>query len=449
MLSDSAIASSLNSQAWIGLGVSGTHCSITRDIVALVETFDTHWLHQLAYHTILNEVRRFKLAWHDKAEVPQDWPVPEWFDEFVVDATRAFLVTGVAYYSVREKDGHAVVRVADPTRVVPCYDPKTGTMSSKDCDPNGESWETCVLEAPLYMRSTNHLRLRSGSQRAALLTRRLDAIDRHWDMRDERNSTPSVYTTVSDKLVSQNGSDKMWFKSVNTSDIVHTRANDIDSNFSNLVSQRAETIRNLDSITSMARTSSSTKRAKLGGEPIANQMGIEHDEHVVSDGRTFSEQRHLLGPADALPTREGVVSAVMFSFGVPPQVIGKNINSERLASSNRLTEMAVIGFRSLVTRIRKILSKVIKDVSKTPKGRHVNFVPVLHTYELTELLPILTDDAAFHMTARAYNIDSSLLDRQKLCEQNSIETIRGGAVKPRTASEAVAADRQKNNAPRA
>ncbi|MEK9527510.1 MAG: hypothetical protein VW491_01270 [Gammaproteobacteria bacterium] len=416
-------------------------------VADLVNTFDNHWLHQLSYHTILNELRRFKLAWHDKSGTPQEWDVPTWYDEFIVDATRSLLVTGVAYYTTKRVQGHVIVKVADPTLVTPCYDEAKARVTYKQNDDKATAkWSTLVLEAPMYTFASKSLSLRSGSQRASQLTERLDKIDAHWAMRDARNSVPSVYTTVSDKLVTQNGSDKMWFKSVNTADVVHTRANDIDSNFSNLVTQRAETIRNLDSITSMARTS---KRAKLGSAPSADPEPVDHDEHVISDGRTFSEQRHLLGPPDVLATREGVVSSIMFSFGVPPQVIGKNINSERLASSNRLTEMAVIGFRSLITRLRKLLASVIASVSTTPKGRYVDFITVLHTYELTELLPVLTDDAAFFMTARAYNIDAAMIDRDKLREQHAVDTIRGGGVRPRTASEAVAADRQKNNAPRA
>ena len=234
----------------------------------------------------------------------------------------------------------------------------------------------------------------SGAARARASSRRIAALDAKWDARDDFNSVPTIYTSIIDKLKSQNGSAAQWFANVNSGDVVQTRAQDIDSNFSNLVAQRASTIKQLDSITAMVRQSKAT--SKLGGKP-QTASGANHDEHSVSDGRAFAESRHLVAAADSFQTRESLVSSVLFSFGVPPQVIGKNINSERLASSNRLTERAIVGFRSLVTRVREILESVMRESTTTPKGRYIGYSVVLHTYELNELMPVLHDDAIVQM----------------------------------------------------
>jgi len=138
---------------------------------------------------------------------------------------------------------------------------------------------------------------------------------------------------------------------------------------------------------------------------------------------------------------------------VPPQVIGKNINSERLASSNRLTERAIVGFRSLITRIRDILAGIMREATITPKGRYIGYSVVLHTYELNELLPVLHEDAIVKMMADTYDIDPKLIDKRKAIEAAHVGAAENaphgpGSKKPRTETQAIAADKQRGNAAR-
>ena len=123
-------------------------------------------------------------------------------------------------------------------------------------------------------------------------------------------------------------------------------------------------------------------------------------------------------------------------MGVPPQVMGKNINSERLASSNRLSEMAISSFQNRCDALRAHIAHVLEQVSSTeysntdlPAHAHIAFSNCLTAHQLTEVLPFLKIDAAVRFIQCAHNIPPWAVSRTNVSaiQQNLIGTKQNGS----------------------
>lgn len=429
------------------------------EVHRLEALFDASGTQQLAYHTILGQVAKHRLAWHSKEGKPiDDVPVPRWWHTFVADTVRAGLIQGVAFYKAYTRRGQVVCEVARATHVQPKWDDR-----KKAFVPSKPGWKMLVFESPLHehhaLKSAS-VRLRSACLRARAATLRLQSLQANWTARDSTNSVPAVFTTISEALTNQNGSERQWFRNVVNPDVLQTRAVDVDSTFSSLVHKRADTIRQLDAMTSLRRTrepSADDASEGLGKRPAASAaQKLKHREHIVSDGRAYTEARPLLSLPDTKIMMDELSHNVFFSFGVPPQVLGKNINSERLASSNRLTEMAITAFDILVRQTRQVIGEALRELTETPQGSHLAFSIVLGQHELEALMPVLKTDKAVSLIARCYDIPVEFVDKRRVsdmqCEALGADaqpgqTGRPGNKKPRTEQETVAVMRKKARTP--
>ena len=238
----------------------------------------------------------------------------------------------------------------------------------------------------------------SAAHRAYPATIQLQKLLRNWTERDRCNTKNTVYTTVSDELKQQNGSDRQWFRDVTTADSMPTRAPDVDVNFHTLVHRRAETVQKLDAITNLARERQSGANAlSRVGDRLQDEEPprvVEHAEHIVSDGRTYTEARQLGSMADSKLVMDELKHTILFAFGVPPQAVGRNINSERIASSNRLTEMAITTYLTLIRLYRQRIGDAIREETEAPSGSYIGFSVCLSHYELEKLQPVLKQTCA-------------------------------------------------------
>lgn len=92
-------------------------------------------------------------------------------------------------------------------------------------------------------------------------------------------------------------------------------------------------------------------------------------------------------------------------FGVPPQALGHNVNSERLASSNRLTEMSIQHFRTRVLELKQTIEELFAYYDPAPKfGECV----ALHTVHLVK--DIVKPDRLIGMYACALDLDTNDFD---------------------------------------
>lgn len=384
------------------------------------EMFQDDCNQQLAYKTIVSEVLRCRLAWHvASAETADDSiPVPDWWSTFVTDAIRSILINGnFIYRRCGERVGVPVCVVADPASVYTVWCRKTCKYVSS-C--RKHRWMVGLVEPPRRGTGTHEsaMLVNSASKRAERPTRQLSRVMANWVVRDKANSSSTVYTAISDDIRQQNGSDRQWFRNVNSGDTINTRVNDIDTGFHTLVHRRAETIEKLDSITNLARSRSSAANAGLTrvGEVSKAACGPSHthQEHMVSDGRVYTEARQLSSMADSKMMIDELKHSILFAFGVPPQALGQNINSERIASSNRLTEMAITTYTSFINLLRARIGEALRSQTETASGSYIGFSVCLAQYELDKLQPYLKTSICRKMIARTHQIPESFLDAAKI-----------------------------------
>lgn len=190
------------------------------------------------------------------------------------------------------------------------------------------------------------------------------------NVRDRQNSTPTIFTTVSKRLET-GSSGKPWFHSVNQDQSallgVHSGATDV----SQLIEDRLETIKELDGLSeqvSHRAPASERQRPNFRAQArlfalqrnqgpsgmaaaaiTAKPRAMEHTEHMVTDGRDVVAAPFLRGPEDLRAAIESLANSISFAWGVPPQVLGKNVNSERLAGSVEIQRRAVEGEGPSVT----------------------------------------------------------------------------------------------------
>lgn len=416
----------------------------------LANTFHTDPTQQLAYRTIVSEVLRSPLLWHGPAASVGDEsvPVPDWWINFVGDAVRSILLTGYfVYRHVGSRAGVPVCVVADPCVVTVHWCTKKNDYYTS-CTKH--KWWLGMVEAPNKVHCTiggHERRLNSAASRAANATRHLNTLMKNWVARDSLNSSPGVFTSVSDELKQQNGSDRQWFRNVGA-DTMNTRAQDIDVNFHTLVHRRAETVAKLDELTNMSRQRQSTgELTHVGETKTLMPPPLTHQEHIVSDGRVFTERRPLNSQSDSQLLLDELKHTVLFAFGVPPQALGKNINSERMASSNRLTEMAINTYVSFIKLLRTRIGEEIRRQTTTPSASYIDFSVCLTQYELENVQPLLKTDIALHMISRTFDVPVHFLDQSRvrsaqLAAFNDHPSVRPDK-RPRTDEESTAVLRKK------
>ena len=97
--------------------------------------------------------------------------------------------------------------------------------------------------------------------------------------------------------------------------------------------------------------------------------------------------------------------------------MGKNINSERLASSNRLSELAVRKYTVSVKIIRDNLQICLEHISAViGGGASLVMNPCISTFTLTQLTPLLKTEAAIKLHACAYDVDEKIFSKSAMEE---------------------------------
>lgn len=416
------------------------HAGGTEELQEIATTFRDNSVHQQAFAAYIANVLQHPLAWAKRTGPgPEDikWPpvayatkipeIPQWVRRFVRDAIESYLIAGWFVWTHDEKQQAATV--------IP---PELITIKSH---PANQQWHINhqeSMEAAAWAQGDPKKNLnlvivdppsragcRSGAKRAQRDTARYTAMELRFDQRDACNSTPAIYTTISQDIKNQNGSTRQWFRTANSADVAGLRGS-IDTNFNDLIARRADTIRKLRDITVAekerlaAEHSAAHAHAPLGSlaaadDAAAFQEQQQHEELIVSDGRDYTQLKMLQSMTDGKTEIDRLYTNIMIAFGVPPQVFGKNVNTERHAASNRLTESAVDMFQHQCSLIRTHLSAALNKACQKPHGPFlVTFKPHLRKEDIDKMAPILKPDFAAMAIAAAYNIPEKYIDKQQL-----------------------------------
>lgn len=421
------------------------------ELADVAAVFRDHPVHQQAFAAYHSSVLKHPLTWAKRTGPgPEDfkWPpvsfakktptVPDWCRRFVADAVESFLIAGWFAWAHDPKGERATV--IPPEQVVLTCSPTAPEWKIDPASPGALMWakgKLARLNLVIINPPSQH-GCRSGARRAAKDTARYDAMEHNFDLRDRHNSKPAIYTTVSQDLKNQNGSTRQWFRAANAADVAGSRASSIDTNFNDLIARRADTVRKLHDITVAERERlSSGAGAAVGvgagaaaaaaalGTDDDDPAGEQHTELIVTDGKDYTQLHMLQSMTDGKTELDRLYTNIMIAFGVPPQVFGKNVNTERHAASNRLTESAVDMFHHTTSLLRARLSAALNEACEVPHGKFVvTFKPFLDKADIDKLAPILDTGFAALAIASAYNIPEKYINKDKIEAINLFDHAR-------------------------
>jgi hypothetical protein len=279
-------------------------------------------------------------------------------------------------------------------------------------------WLLLVGDAPAVTPHGEYRHPLSSAYKCMAQTLTRIGLERNLLSRDDANTHPTVFTRVANNVAVQPGGTRPWFTHGRpmAADVSHR----VD--LEQLMRHRQETITALDQITDRALRKAPA--AVLGGRPA--RPAVLHREHAISDGRDHTEARVLDQSAVVVHTTIDRLShEIMFAFGVPPQVQGRNINSERMASSNRLNEQAISHFRSTVNRLKAHLDVIFDTTGCAAHSRKAD------GFLLDQIGHILRPKVARELYALTYGLDKADIDPARL-EQATTEHLGGGEKRQKT-----------------
>lgn len=269
-----------------------------------------------------------------------------------------------------------------------------------------KNWQLLVVREPIMADSGLYLYPMSPAFKCLAQTSLRLRLELNLEQREQVNSVPAVYTRIQNNIASAPGSTRPWFTHGQMAGDVSQRV-DLDE----LVQHRADTIRALDRITDNALR---VEPHAVPGEP-PSASGRQHVEHAITDGRDITEARTLPHDGNIVHhTIDRLAHEIQFAFGVPPQVQGRNINSERMASSNRLNEQAIVHFRATAQRLKHQLDEIFTESGEVKYGDQAN----AHT--LDQIGHLLKPDKLIKLYALANNIDESYFDKNQVKESRSL-----------------------------
>lgn len=288
----------------------------------------------------------------------------------------------------------------------------------------GGGWHVTVMFEPVFERDGTHMHPTSPAFKTIHQSRTLARLEANLLRRDVTNTDPTIYTTLSNSISATKGSSIPWHRSVVESAHIagqHPLPNGpTATTIADYVSARADGIRNLNHVTDYARRAAAP--AVLGEPPAEPELN--HRENIVSDGRDFTECRHLQQDTIVChQTIDRLGYEIMFAWGVPPQVLGKNVNSERLASSNRLTEMAINHYLVHTRRLQAVVSEIFTSLQSG-----VAFGDCTSVHVLEQCGPYLKPSRAAELYACAYDLDVADFDIARF--EDPAPAITAGNTRP-------------------
>lgn len=388
----------------------------------LAEGARGHPVQQMAIATLADEVGTHALSWARGPPAAPVWPaltaptvpLPLWCEQFVHDAVESVAVCGYFAY-VYAADG-LWASVVPPERYeisrrqlrqwTVVKDPQRGPGEHESAIPRwGRRRPTLVLVDPPRADRVRSACVRCGDDSA-----RYDQLEANLVARDQHNSTHTVYTSISKDLRNQNGSARQWFRSATADEAAGTRPH-VDGNFDDLIKERAATVAALAQHTAYVQAPGAGRSLVGANQGLGAGAGKRvHAEHAISDGREYNTAPPLQSLADGKAELDRVYTNIMLAFHVPPQIFGRNINTERHAASNRLTESAVSMFWRRADLLRKIVGEALRTVTLLVDAKtYVAFRPPVVPGMVPVLAPALSPEFLSAFVSTTYGVPVSAL----------------------------------------
>jgi hypothetical protein len=274
-------------------------------------------------------------------------------------------------------------------------------------------WKLCVVNNPATSKTGDYIHPTSPGYTAVPSMIKLRTLQDNMMKRDKHNSEVAVFTKVSNTIGANSANSRPWFNQIHSNMVPSQVTGRVD--FKTLVRHRADTVEQLRQLTEQART-------KARGVPVMGTIPepspMEHSEHMITDGRDMVAVGHLQQDNEIVHyVTEQTAFAILQLFGVPPQALGHNVNSERLASSNRLTEMSIQHFRVHMREMKLTIETVLAAYDTGPKfGDCVS----LHTINVVK--DVIKPKRLAEMYACAMDLAVDDFDIELLRQQQQVNT---------------------------
>ena len=190
-----------------------------------------------------------------------------------------------------------------------------------------KKWKLLVFAPPFRVGADNKLVLASPSAKAYQDSRAFHCMFENLYRRDEFNTNPQIYTNMQRDIRSVGGN-RPWFSPADVHGSMQGVPGVTHMDFETLVSDRLETINHLGALSHKARLDTLNLYRpiqKCGGTPTeeAKRPAAEHAEHFVTDGFDYQEVSYRRGPERGIDVLDRLLNQMLFSWQVPPQVLGK------------------------------------------------------------------------------------------------------------------------------
>lgn len=278
-----------------------------------------------------------------------------------------------------------------------------------------DGWHLAMMAEPYKVGPDKRAFFSSLAATSFSDTIRLENLLANITRRDDLNSVRSVWTSVGKQFGPMlPGGGTPGFEPVLHSGMVSVPRM-MSHDFDNMLANRVEAIQKLHEASIDLRAATRQmieKPGKRGGRPEKKRK-TEHDEYAVTEGMEGRETQHLRAPEDLPALIDRLINNILFSWQVPPQVLGKNINSERLASSNRLSEAALHRYTRLVDAVRGIISLVIEKVSSDISGSNrtvIRLFPCISEHTLHTLESVMKPEVVKMLYACTYGVPEEYFD---------------------------------------
>ena len=348
----------------------------------------------------------------DKLRQSDTPPIPVWCTQLVYDAIESIAICGYFAYQIVKFGSFEGAVVVPPEKYV---------LRRTASDPE---WKTDLAGIKLVLvHPPRHNGVRSSAATSMYDTARYSKLEDNITQRDSRNSRHTVYTSISADLRNQNGSTRQWFRSTMADEAAGARP-EIDTDFKELIDRRSDMVRRLTEHTreerrNLQQLDSSTRLGVRSGEPTKkSKQGRSHHEHIITDGKEYVQCAPLQSLTDGKSELDRIYTNIMLAYNVPPQIFGKNVNTERHAASNRLTESAVQIYALYGNMLRNTCAALIGAITKDNMDDQffIGFKPVLDQGVLGALAPALTPQYVTTSIADNYGVPTDAVVQDRVCE---------------------------------
>lgn len=341
------------------MAMMSVQTTMTRRMTDHINTvlYNQYWLSSqaiLAHTTIFGELMKYNLVCDHTQRAP--------WRQFISNVLLELLIYGYCVYKLVGK-----IPAVLPGRYVELQRMPGMKWKIKIFDQSCEhlrgsaGWMLYVADEPIIDDYGMYGHPTSPFYRALPEVLKLRMLENNMLSRDKFNSEPAIYTKISNEIGSNPATTRPWFRQAHSSMIPAQVTQRVD--FNTLVRHRETTIEELRKITETARARDNISNLGEIPQPVKRA----HREHMVTDGRDLKEVRHLQQDNEMVHhVMERTSFLILQILGVPPQALGHNINSERLASSNRLTEMSIQHFDTYIKEFKILIEIILKQLPGSP-----------------------------------------------------------------------------------